>query len=179
MALIANARLVPLQPESHHAFDFNENSFAIFLKDVMMPGSPNSFPFSNAGIPRGDAAHLAMSRDVLNFGIDANMELNNMDFGLLDSYNGNLDEEVFLDAVQSQNPDVEVDTETMRKRMASGVEVDTQMRVRATKSLLTSHWTRHSRSRFGDGLPPLETMRLRSSLTFHFPSRIWMHRKPV
>jgi hypothetical protein len=64
--------------------DLDDSSLAGFLRDVMMPASPNPMMAPN---PIGDFAPQYPVRDIFNFGIDANLDFNDLDFGWINSQN--------------------------------------------------------------------------------------------
>jgi hypothetical protein len=65
--------------------DMDESSLAEFLNQVMMPASPNALANPN---PMGDFMPQSYPpRDIFNFGIDANLDFNDMDFGWISSQN--------------------------------------------------------------------------------------------
>lgn len=59
----------------------HDTSLGDFLTDIMMPISPAGFAPSNASL-----GAPTETRDVLDFGIETSFDLNEMDFGLLNSY---------------------------------------------------------------------------------------------
>jgi hypothetical protein len=67
--------------------EFDDSSFADFLKEIMMPASPDTL----ARGPQGAANTKDYSaRDVLAFGFDTSLDLNDVDIGLINSYNERL-----------------------------------------------------------------------------------------
>ena len=63
--------------------DMDDSSLAEFLRDVMMPASPNSLVGPNAleFIPQ------AYERDVFNFGMESSLDFNDLDIGWMNSQN--------------------------------------------------------------------------------------------
>jgi hypothetical protein len=63
--------------------DLDNSSLAEFLRDVMMPGSPNSLAEASAAgfLPQ----NYYCGRDVFNFGMDSSLDFNDMDFSWIDA----------------------------------------------------------------------------------------------
>lgn len=59
----------------------HDTSLGDFLTDIMMPISPAGLATSNASLGASTE-----TRDVLNFGVETSFDLNDIDFGLLNSY---------------------------------------------------------------------------------------------
>ncbi|RDW88542.1 hypothetical protein BP6252_00574 [Coleophoma cylindrospora] len=67
--------------------DMDDSSLADFLRDIMMPPSPNQMLDEAVieFIPQNYS-----SRDVLNFGFDSSLDFNDMDYGWMSSQNNNI-----------------------------------------------------------------------------------------
>lgn len=65
--------------------DMDESSLAEFLNQVMMPASPNTL--ANPNTLNDFMPQSYPPRDIFNFGIDANLDFNDMDFGWINSQN--------------------------------------------------------------------------------------------
>lgn len=63
--------------------DFDDSSLAEFLREVMMPISPNSLVETNA--PGFLPQNYYCGRDVFDFGLDSSLDLNEMDFSWIDA----------------------------------------------------------------------------------------------
>ena len=71
--------------EDNPMMDMDESSLAEFLNQVMMPTSPNNLANPNT---MGDFNPQSYpQRDIFNFGIDASLDFNDMDFGWINSQN--------------------------------------------------------------------------------------------
>ncbi|KUJ14262.1 uncharacterized protein LY89DRAFT_649974 [Mollisia scopiformis] len=81
LSLTDGSNTVPSSNDS--IMDFDDSSLAEFLRDVMMPGSPNSLAETNAAgfLPQ----NYYCGRDVFNFGMDSSLDFNDMDFSWIDS----------------------------------------------------------------------------------------------
>jgi hypothetical protein len=71
--------------EDNPMLDMDESSLAEFLNQVMMPASPNNL--ANPNIMGDFIPQSYPPRDIFNFGIDANLDFNDMDFGWISSQN--------------------------------------------------------------------------------------------
>ncbi|KAE8453256.1 hypothetical protein EG329_011323 [Mollisiaceae sp. DMI_Dod_QoI] len=66
--------------------DGNDKLFADFLREIMMP--PQSAPYEGQMHVDGTDTPSVAFRDLLSFGLESNLELNNQDYTLIDFYQG-------------------------------------------------------------------------------------------
>lgn len=82
--------------------DFDDSSFADFLRDVMMPATPSALIDPTLDFMNPSQS----SRDVFDFGMDTSLDFTDMDFGWIDSQNTsgpvNFNFSVFPDSVIGQ-----------------------------------------------------------------------------
>lgn len=81
LSLTDGSTTVPSSNDS--ILDFDDSSLAEFLRDVMMPPSPNSLVETSAAgfLPQ----NYYGGRDVFNFGMDSSLDFNDLDFNWIDS----------------------------------------------------------------------------------------------
>ncbi|KFY95369.1 hypothetical protein V500_02820 [Pseudogymnoascus sp. VKM F-4518 (FW-2643)] len=72
---------------SNALIDCDESEFAYFLREVMMPTPLEPFNGQQPLSQGTDAQSMAL-RDVLSFGLESNLELNDQDYTLMDFYQG-------------------------------------------------------------------------------------------
>ncbi|KAH7395988.1 hypothetical protein BKA64DRAFT_74400 [Cadophora sp. MPI-SDFR-AT-0126] len=78
--------MLPADPNADVMMEVNDNLFADFLRDIMMP--PQSGPYNGQIHVDGVDTPSIAFRDLFSFGQDSNLELNNQDYTLMDFYQG-------------------------------------------------------------------------------------------
>jgi hypothetical protein len=77
----------PTHPINNTMLDIDESSLAGFLRNVMMPTSPNALAVVGAHPMEFIQQNYYIGRDVFQFGMNSSMEFNDMDFGWMNSQN--------------------------------------------------------------------------------------------
>lgn len=78
--------MLPPDQTADTMMEVNDNLFADFLRDIMMP--PQSGPYDGQMHVDGVDTPSMAFRDLFSFGQDSNLELNNQDYTLMDFYQG-------------------------------------------------------------------------------------------
>ncbi|KAK0101287.1 hypothetical protein ONS95_006464 [Cadophora gregata] len=78
--------MLPPDPNTAAIMEVNDNLFADFLREIMMPHQAG--PYDGQMHVDGAETPSAAFRDLFSFGQDSNLELNNQDYNLMDFYQG-------------------------------------------------------------------------------------------
>ncbi|PVH75036.1 hypothetical protein DL98DRAFT_467018 [Cadophora sp. DSE1049] len=78
--------MLPPDPSTNGMMEVNDNLFADFLREIMMP--PQAGPYDGQMHVDGVDTPSMAFRDLFSFGQDSNLELNNQDYTLMDFYQG-------------------------------------------------------------------------------------------
>jgi hypothetical protein len=115
---------------SNALIDCDESEFADFLREVMMPTTLEPFNGQQPVSQGTDAQSMAL-RDVLSFGLESNLELNDQDYTLMDFYQGKavydtayVKEVIDISSLQYEmpTPQSNAPTEKVAERLALGIE---------------------------------------------------------